>query len=356
MTERRRIPTNLLLLALLSCAVAACAGILGVRRTPARPFEHRAHVVRGIACVKCHAQVARSDAHSPLDLPPPSTCTSCHQKPHDTSPCGNCHGREADRHAVADAKQHLLFSHAGHAAKVTKDCTRCHNTVLQGDGSLRPTMATCLGCHEHSQQWAARQCLPCHRDLEDEHVRPASHVVHGPSFLAQHGAVAAGSRELCATCHQDSACAACHGVNVPALPQTLHFDEPNRPDMHAQGFFARHAIEARIDPATCTSCHRDATYCEDCHRKRGLLAVSPAHGSPHPPNWVGTNPSENQHGIEARRNPVACASCHGGAGEMLCVGCHRVGGPGGNPHPPGFSSNKPIGELPCRLCHAQEPR
>lgn len=47
-----------------------------------------------------------------------------------------------------------------------------------------------------------------------------------------------------------------------------------------------------------------------------------------------------------------CASCHGGAGEMLCVGCHRVGGPGGNPHAPGFSSQmRPAVDRPCVLCH-----
>jgi hypothetical protein len=36
----------------------------------------------------------------------------------------------------------------------------------------------------------------------------------------------------------------------------------------------------------------------------------------------------------------------------LCIGCHQVGGIGGNPHAPGFRSNKrkTIDE-PCRRCH-----
>ena len=83
------------------------------------------------------------------------------------------------------------------------------------------------------------------------------------------------------------------------------------------------------------------------------VEVSAQRGSPHPPGWVGTRGSDNRHGLEARANPVSCASCHGGAGEALCVGCHRVGGPGGNPHPVGFSSHKPLSDLPCRLCHTE---
>jgi len=47
----------------------------------------------------------------------------------------------------------------------------------------------------------------------------------------------------------------------------------------------------------------------------------------------------------------ACASCHGGAGEALCVDCHRVGGIGGSIHPSNFSSDRNLTELPCRLCH-----
>jgi hypothetical protein len=341
---------------LCSLLAIACAGILGVRQPPARPFPHRAHVVRGIACVKCHQRVATADADAPIDLPGRDSCQSCHAKPHDTRDCGLCHGREDDRRAAVQAKHHLAFSHAAHltGAVAAGHCTRCHMRVGESDGPLRPPMATCLGCHEHREQWAARSCLPCHRDLESEHARPASHLVHGEDFLRRHAAAAATASDLCASCHSESECAACHGANVPALPSTRHFDRPRTPDMHPAGFLARHAIEARIDPATCTSCHRDQSYCESCHRERGLLAAPAGRGSPHPPGWLGSA-GPSRHGVEARRNPASCASCHGGAGETLCVGCHRVGGPGGNPHPPGFSAHKRQSELPCRLCHEGQP-
>jgi hypothetical protein len=123
--------------------------------------------------------------------------------------------------------------------------------------------------------------------------------------------------------------------------------------MHAAGFFARHSLEARNDPALCSTCHGDASDCRDCHRARGLLSVSSVRGNPHPDDWVSAR--GGGHGVEARLNPVSCAACHGGSGETLCVGCHRVGGPGGNPHPPGFHSDKRDSELPCRLCHMEAP-
>lgn len=334
-------------------ALGACASMLGIRPAQ-RPFEHRAHVNRGVACVRCHTQVARSTESSPLDLPAPESCVDCHAGAHDgqaPSACLSCHGDIHNRSAIADAKAHLLFSHAAHQGPSLGKCVVCHGGVLQGDGPLRPTMATCLGCHEHQAQWSERSCTPCHRDLADEHARPASHVVHGADFMARHGVAAASSRDLCASCHRESECAACHGANVPALPQAMHFDQPSRPDMHPRGFASRHALEAKTDPATCLSCHRDESSCRECHKERGVLQASVARASPHPPGWVSPNAGQNRHGEEARRNPVSCASCHGGAGEMLCVSCHRVGGPGGSPHPAGFSSSKALSELPCRLCH-----
>ena len=338
-------------LVVLLLGLAACAGLLGVRPKTERVFAHRAHVIKGISCVQCHTSTAQSDETTKTELPQTSGCLGCHAQPHDPNPCGNCHGRREDREAAAEAKTHLRFSHRDHSGTTAGRCTRCHEAVGKVDGPLRPTMATCLSCHEHRTAWNSRACTPCHVNMEAEGTRPASHVVHGADFMARHGMAATSSRDLCSSCHAESECASCHGANVPALPSTLHFEDVRRPDMHALGFLARHSIEAKLDPATCTTCHRDESYCRDCHQQRGLLSASTTHASPHPAGWVGTSGGGSPHGSAARMNPVSCASCHGGSGESLCVGCHRVGGPGGNPHPPGFHSNKPMQELPCRMCH-----
>ncbi len=49
---------------------------------------------------------------------------------------------------------------------------------------------------------------------------------------------------------------------------------------------------------------------------------------------------------------TALALCAAGADVTVFEGRDRVGGPGGNPHGPGFSSRKDEHhDLPCRLCH-----
>jgi hypothetical protein len=209
-------------------------------------------------------------------------------------------------------------------------------------------MPVCLGCHKHEDKFTTRDCDGCHVEVSTENVRPSDHLVHEGDWLHEHGARAPSAGDLCATCHEEKFCAGCHGARVPALPSKLHFDEPMQSGMHLAGFLSRHADEARAEPGLCATCHDAAQFCESCHRQRGVAGDALA--SPHPPGWVGAG-TANEHGAEARRDPVACASCHGGAGEALCVSCHSVGGPGGDPHPPGFSSNLPMTAMPCRECH-----
>jgi hypothetical protein len=177
---------------------------------------------------------------------------------------------------------------------------------------------------------------------------PETHLAHDGDWMREHGTRAASSGELCESCHRQAFCASCHGQTVPALPATLAFGNPFQPSVHRAGFVARHALEARSDPGACTTCHT-ADRCASCHVARGVAGA--LRGSPHPAGWVGLTGADNRHGREARRDPASCAGCHGGAGESLCVSCHAVGGVGGNPHPPGWSSRLPMSAMPCRMCH-----
>ncbi len=338
-----------LVILLLSSAVVACAAMLGIKPDAPKPFEHRAHVLEGVNCLVCHGGVEAETGASPLHMPAQNECLACHEQPHNPNTCSNCHGSARVRAGLQDARDHLKFDHASHAKETAGNCMRCHMDVAEHDGPLRPGMATCFGCHEHEQQWSINDCDGCHVDLPSEHVLPESHVVHGPDFMREHGIRAAGELGLCTSCHTEKTCAGCHGVTTAVLPSRLHFDDPKRADMHRAGFAARHALEARTDPALCVTCHTESS-CMACHDRSGVVAGA-GNLSPHPPGWVGLPGSSNTHGPAARIDPVSCASCHGGSGEQLCVDCHRVGGPGGNPHPPDFSSPRSMSELPCRLCH-----
>jgi hypothetical protein len=132
------------------------------------------------------------------------------------------------------------------------------------------------------------------------------------------------------------------------LPATAKFADPFAASVHRRDFIARHALEAKSEPGACASCHAPER-CASCHIAKGI--AGDGRRSPHGAGWVGPAAGDNAHGREARRDPARCAACHDGAGQSLCVGCHKVGGVGGNPHPPGFSSNLPAAAMPCRLCH-----
>lgn len=349
---------TLTLVMILSLALAACAGVLGLHReSTSRPFEHRAHALKGINCVECHKGISSAGEGGPLHFPADSDCVRCHTKPHDQRACSGCHGESYVRGGVALAKQRLRFDHAKHLRETRGDCIRCHADVTASAPEvIVPRMATCFGCHEHRDQWTMRDCDGCHVNLSGDGTLPADHLVHEGDWVHEHGTRAASERDLCSSCHTERQCASCHGVGtVPALPSKLAFDDVRLSGLHRAGFLARHADEARADPGLCSTCHGEQS-CIDCHTRQNVGGTASGPRNPHPPGWLTTGAGGGEHGVQARIDPMSCASCHGGAGEQLCVGCHRVGGPGGNPHGPGFNSKKDMHhDVPCRQCHGVGP-
>ncbi|TMQ13141.1 MAG: hypothetical protein E6J90_12075 [Deltaproteobacteria bacterium] len=337
----RRITTSIAL-----CGLVACAGVLGLTRSGPRSFPHRAHAVAGVSCMRCHPTI--QDGSPALHLPTDDSCTTCHTKPHDSRSCQSCHVAPGAIAQLSEARDHLVFSHARHQDGTKGNCMRCHTGVADGDDHMRPAMATCFKCHADDAARDARKCEACHKGLAEQATLPATHLAHDGDWLREHGARAPSSGEVCESCHKPSYCAGCHGVTAPALPATRRFNDPFAASVHRAGFLSRHSLEARAEPGACTTCHAPDR-CVACHTARGVAGAS--RGNPHPAGWVGLTASDNLHGREARRDPAACAGCHGGAGESLCVQCHAVGGVGGNPHPPGWSSRQPLTAMPCRMCH-----
>ncbi len=339
------------IVALLTTMVA-CARILGIRPPQRQPFPHRAHVLEDIDCEDCHDDIAEATSTSAVQLPDTETCLECHEEPHDERACRSCHGLAYVRERATMARRYLRFAHRTHIERADDSCVRCHSDIERDGKSARPGMASCFGCHPHRDQFEIRNCNDCHVNLRAEHTRPRSHVAHDGDFIREHGVRAAAARDLCASCHSETYCASCHGKSVPALASTLAFDDPLRAGFHRAGFRARHSEEARGQPGLCSTCH-GADYCQSCHDAEGIGAPRATSGSVHEAGWVGLRGTPNRHGPAARTNPTECAGCHSGAGEALCIGCHRVGGNGGNPHPAGWSSRlSKTNDLPCRLCHS----
>lgn len=342
-----------ILLSFLVLGLAACASVLGLRRPgEIAAFEHRPHVMEGVACTECHAGIPKAGDTGALNLPTNDKCLSCHTEPHDPNDCRGCHSNGHNVERAVMAKHYLRFSHEAHLPHVKGNCARCHVDIAKAEVPLLPTMATCLRCHQ--DEWDVRDCNACHVHMETEGSRPESHVFHGPDYVRDHAVRAGATPDLCRTCHTEASCARCHGASVPALPERLNFDTPGMSGIHRAGFRARHADEARSQPGLCVTCHAQSS-CAECHAQKGLASDGTAKRSPHPPGWIGFGRGANSHGTAARRDPAGCASCHGGAGEMLCVSCHKVGGVGGTIHPPGWTSPRSKAEAPCRHCHGVLP-
>jgi hypothetical protein len=122
--------------------------------------------------------------------------------------------------------------------------------------------------------------------------------------------------------------------------------------VHRGDFVSRHGIEALSQPARCARCHTPAT-CDACHLERGVSGGRVGGRNPHPPGWVvGAPGAPSGHGRDARRDILACASCHDQGPATNCIRCHKVGAYArANPHPSGWRSARSASASMCRYCH-----
>jgi hypothetical protein len=330
---------------------------LGCHRTETREAQptadigHRAHIVAGVNCTRCHQNV---EDDTGVHLPTNAICVDCHKgdkEAHKTDPkpnadCLSCHMNEEAEAALTHLKQGQRFKHAKHLDEVKGDCVRCHGAAGHG-GDQRtgviPMMSDCAECH---QPWFdGLKCANCHVDLIRYPLQPVTVVAHAGNFLRRHGADARKEAPRCATCHTQSFCADCHNNRSPTTAAGQWPDRPDRAFIHRPHYVERHAVEARIEGPLCLTCHGESD-CQSCHTAAGR---GPGGLDPHPPGWSSMGRGGNAHAQAARRDILSCAGCHSGPGADLCVTCHAPGRPGGTPH-----LSRPSGDLnnqPCVRCH-----
>lgn len=338
---------------LLTAAVFVAA-LLGAcaEKQPLR-FPHRLHLTELAcnapgkpACLTCNTCHAATQPTREYKLPGPEACGSCHQ-------------RDA---AKVEATLSLLpprvsgeikIDHARHLAmpEIHGQCVKCHAGVVRAGESTLPPMERCFGCHEHEQQWQRAQCAPCHTPADLRRATPRSFLQHDAAFMRRHGDVPAFEQPLCQSCHTQKDCQACHDVSQDLTAEVRAPEKLEGAFVHRGDFLARHAIEAKAAPARCATCHAPDS-CDSCHLQRGVSGNARLARNVHPPGWVSNSPGfTSQHGLEARRDIVACAGCHEQGPATNCIRCHKVGAYGGNPHPRGWqSAREPSAEM-CRYCH-----
>lgn len=333
-------------------AGAACA------QRPVTRFPHARHLSElacggpgqpeCLTCASCHQ--GADERAAGWASPPASSCTTCHDKPGESVTL-------PPRPAVAarPAALDIVFDHQKHLdmPEVKGQCVKCHGGVVQAavGATAFPPMRTCLGCHEHQAQYDGAQCGPCHEVQHLRQLKPVSFLSHDTAWMKRHGVMARGAESQCALCHAQTQCDACHDATTSLRTELRNPDAIARELVHRFDFLSRHALEARSQPGQCASCHQK-TECDACHAQRGVSGALEAGLNPHPLNWAsGVGPGSNLHGREARRDIGSCAACHDQGPATNCVRCHRVGGFGGTPHPPGWRSTQPPDAPACVDCH-----
>jgi hypothetical protein len=336
----------LLVFALALAVLLACSA-----ERPAR-FPHRVHLTAlacggpgqaaCLSCASCH-QMGGDALHA---LPSANQCDACHGK--DPHMVRTVLAAEPERPYGT-----ISFNHDQHLAlpSLRGQCVPCHAGLVAPGAPELPPMQRCFGCHEHADEWNQGRCEPCHRASEVRRILPVTFLRHDQRFARGHGQAAVEDQRYCRACHAQADCDDCHDVS-----QTLAVERrrPERVDLtfvHPADFVVRHSIEAELRPASCLGCHATQT-CDACHVARGVSAARSDARNPHPPGWVGNDVSmRSLHGREARRDIVACASCHDAGPLTNCIRCHKVGGYGGNPHPAGWPGGGDTSRGMCRYCH-----
>jgi len=343
-------------IALAALGIAACASMLGTRRAK-QPGEeirqsHAAH--KDLPCEMCHEDVPQAKTVTDHLRPPEAKCLECHGEKKEQNECGYCH-RDAAHPGTYPAESHtIIISHQAHLKLVKDDCTACHVKLSEytRPGPTPPTMKSCTKCHEHQVDFDEGLCRKCHTDLKRFPLKPVAEFSHAGDFVRQHAVIAHSTADACTQCHDQTFCADCHAQTAPIRVE-LKFSENVTSDfIHRGDYLTRHGLEARSDAALCQRCH-GTSFCSACHNAENVGPGGTNPRSPHPAGWAYPGPTS--HAVSARRDIVNCASCHDQGPNSNCVGCHKVGGIGGNPHPIQWQQKHKIAEVygtaMCQYCH-----
>ena len=153
--------------------------------------------------------------------------------------------------------------------------------------------------HINIMEQGGDACMLCHpfskNNIHDEKkLKPLNQINNEPL------------EAICHDCHVEkinapSECRLCHPNPSTIWPQDHNYDYKNS-----------HAEDAQADQESCGECHKQLSFCTDCHFKRNLSG-----------GFSGTSVHKlgykTLHGLDARIAPATCGSCHQ---VNYCSDCH----------------------------------
>jgi hypothetical protein len=338
----------------LGVTLAACAWWAAGRRGVEKriDFNHSLHLEQGVDCKDCHVGITEAENLSKSYMPVREPCAGCHEP--DSNGGAVAMQLPTERPPVELSEKTLSFSHKNHVARVEGECTRCHSNAKTATELPveRPPMSRCLTCHNHKEEYEASRCLRCHPNLQKMPLEALAEFNHAGNWLDRHGMLARSVGATCNECHPQVMCTECHSKVAAGMPARLYPERVERSLIHRGDWLSAHPIEARAEGDMCLRCHK-SNYCQDCHNSFGMVGRD--RPNRHPAGWMVKASGEQFHGRQARERIETCVACHDQGASSNCVDCHRVGGPGGNPHPAGwggrYGRDDQHESKMCKTCH-----
>lgn len=206
-------------------------------------FSHAAHA--DTPCGLCHDEARDGGA----SLPDETVCAGCHAT-EVASDCAFCHTTEDDGRLTTHLPGNRLV-----APQVLRP--RNHDSAWPTAHGVEAQLNTseCLSCHLEND------CMGCHQ------ATLGAVVSHPPGFRSHHGVDARRGGTDCTSCHMSTGfCVDCH-VDTRVADGAAHPD-PQRGRFHASAWVesagGEHARAAQLNMMECASCHQEST-CAACH-------------------------------------------------------------------------------------------
>ena len=331
---------------------------------------------------RLHGELARTEPQRCSVCHTRETCESCHVDAARNREVRNLPAAPQGMNVPTPSPRYFLPAshrepewvqrHGGPAQAQIADCAACH------------TRESCMSCHAQQLPRAAanlpRRAAVAAPGVSTTIKAPPTHAT--PLFEVEHGNLASARPQSCRGCHARTECEKCHtasNVGKDATPKEraaglfahgatrdsarswsavydtvrtrMQSPRGGRADFHPANFLERHASASYGRNLDCQNCHETATFCRDCHERRGMGAVGRLQSAFHDaqPDWL------LNHGRPARQGLESCASCHK---QRDCTQCHsETGAFRINPHGPGFDAERMIKRNPrvCYACHLTDP-